>query len=77
LVDEEMTMARTNKHERIALGAMVIMVVASLLVVAQGYIGLGFLLFFAAATPLPVFASIRARRSREAPASEPRDGIQR
>ena len=56
-------MNRMNRSERIALGAMVAAVVSSLVAAAQGYIVLGFLLFLAAAIPLPMLAAIPARRA--------------
>ena len=54
-------MNHMNKEKRLALAAMISVAAVSLLVVVQGYIGLGFLLFAAAATPLPLLAWIRAR----------------
>ena len=70
-------MSRTNKTERFALALMVVAVVVSLLAAAQGYVGLGFLLFLSAATPLPLLASIRARRAREAHPGPREDGAGR
>ena len=57
-------MARMTRNERIGLTAMSSMAVVALLFAGYGHVGLGFLLFMAAATPLPMLAAIRARRSR-------------
>lgn len=70
-------MDRTRKRERIALGAMVVMVVLSLFAAAYGHIAAGFVLFLAAATPLPMLAAIRARRSRDAVPAASRDPVER
>ncbi|HSV19320.1 MAG TPA: hypothetical protein VLR71_12975 [Casimicrobiaceae bacterium] len=65
-------MSNTNKAERMALAAMAVMAAVSLLAVIQGYVALGFLLFAGAATPLPLLASIRARRTQQSDPQPPR-----
>jgi hypothetical protein len=65
-------MDRRTRSERIGIGAMALMALASLFVVAHGYVAAGVLLFVAAATPLPVLAAIRARSSRDGNANQRR-----
>ena len=55
-------MRGSNMDERIGVSAMILTLAAALLAANQGYAGMGFLLFIAAATPLPAMVETRACR---------------